>query len=152
MDFSFFDLNFNSIKTLPGFETHAVFTVNSAMVFHEYVDTVPRRWLYNLINLVGHRQGVIANSFHAYNYYLLPLVFGLWYLSWSFHGKLEDEPPIPVLTCGVGIPPAAVWSATARRLCCDSSTCSHGSNNSLTNSCRVSAPLSYLSRRFCGRL
>lgn len=110
MDFSFPDLNFNSVKTLPGFEAHAAFTVNSAIAFHENVDTVPRRWLNNPINLVGHHQGIIANSFHAYNYYRRPLDFGLWYLSLllSFHGKSEDEPPAPVPTCDVGIPPDAV--------------------------------------------
>ena len=73
-------------------------------------------------------------------------------LSLSFQGKSEDEPPAPVPTCGVGIPPAAVWRATARRLCCDSSTCSHGSKSSLTNSWSVIAPLSNLSRRLWGRL
>lgn len=33
MDLSFSDLNFNSVKTLPGIETRAAFTVNSASVF-----------------------------------------------------------------------------------------------------------------------
>lgn len=37
MDF----LNFNSVETLPGFETHAAFTVNSSSVFKEDVDIVP---------------------------------------------------------------------------------------------------------------
>lgn len=41
MDFSFSDLNFNSVETLPGFETRAAFTVNSAAVFREEVDIVP---------------------------------------------------------------------------------------------------------------
>lgn len=40
MDFSFSDLNFNSVETLPGFEDRAVFTVNSAMVFRVDVDIV----------------------------------------------------------------------------------------------------------------
>lgn len=35
MDFSFSDLNFNSVETLPGFEARAAFSVNSATVFHE---------------------------------------------------------------------------------------------------------------------
>ncbi len=30
MDFSFSDINFNSVENLPGFETRAAFTVNSA--------------------------------------------------------------------------------------------------------------------------
>lgn len=51
MDLSFSDLNlqleglppinFNSVETLPGFEAHAAFTVNSASVFKEDVDMVP---------------------------------------------------------------------------------------------------------------
>ena len=41
MDFSFFDLNFNSVENLPGFEARAAFTVNSASVFREDVDIVP---------------------------------------------------------------------------------------------------------------
>ena len=41
MDFSFSDLNFNSVETLPGFEARAAFTVNSASVFREDVDIVP---------------------------------------------------------------------------------------------------------------
>ena len=52
MDFSFSDLNFNSVVTdnvailpsienLPGFEARAAFTVNSASVFREDVDIVP---------------------------------------------------------------------------------------------------------------
>lgn len=41
MDFSFSDLNFNSVETLPGFEVRAAFTVNSASVFKEDVDMVP---------------------------------------------------------------------------------------------------------------
>ena len=41
MDFSFSDLNFNSVETLPGFEARAAFTVNSASVFKEDVDMVP---------------------------------------------------------------------------------------------------------------
>lgn len=41
MDFSISDLNFNSVETLPSFETRAAFTVNSAMVFREDVDIVP---------------------------------------------------------------------------------------------------------------
>ena len=58
---------------LLGFEARAVLTVNPTKDFREDVDTVPRSWLYNLINLVGHCQGEIANSFHAYNYYRRPL-------------------------------------------------------------------------------
>ncbi len=49
MDFSFSELNFNSvvidnvamlpsIETLPGYEARAAFTVNSASVFKEDVD------------------------------------------------------------------------------------------------------------------
>ena len=41
MDFSFSDLNFNSVETLPGFEARAAFTVNSSSVFKEDVDIVP---------------------------------------------------------------------------------------------------------------
>lgn len=41
MDFSFTELNFNSVETLPGFEARAAFTVNSATVFREDVDIVP---------------------------------------------------------------------------------------------------------------
>lgn len=41
MDFSFSDLNFNSVENLPGFEARAAFTVNSASVFREDVDIVP---------------------------------------------------------------------------------------------------------------
>ena len=41
MDFSFSDLNFNSVETLPGYEARAAFTVNSATVFREDVDIVP---------------------------------------------------------------------------------------------------------------
>lgn len=41
MDLSFSDLNFNSVETLPGLETRAAFTVNSASVFKEDVDMVP---------------------------------------------------------------------------------------------------------------
>ena len=41
MDFSFSDLNFNSIENLPGFEACAAFTVNSASVFRKVVDIVP---------------------------------------------------------------------------------------------------------------
>ena len=51
MDFSFSDLNhqldgqlpvnFNTVESLPGFESRAAFTVNSAAVFREDVDIVP---------------------------------------------------------------------------------------------------------------
>ena len=41
MDFSFSDLNFNSVENLRGFEACAAFTVNSATVFREDVDIVP---------------------------------------------------------------------------------------------------------------
>lgn len=41
MGFSFSDLNFNSVETLPGFEARAAFTVNSASIFKEDVDMVP---------------------------------------------------------------------------------------------------------------
>ena len=41
MDFSFSDLNFNSVENLPGYEARAAFTVNSASVFREDVDIVP---------------------------------------------------------------------------------------------------------------
>ena len=41
MDFSFSDLNYNSVETLPGFEARATFTVNSSSVFKEDVDIVP---------------------------------------------------------------------------------------------------------------
>ena len=41
MDFSFIELNFNSVETLPGYEARAAFTVNSSSVFREDVDIVP---------------------------------------------------------------------------------------------------------------
>lgn len=41
MDFSFTELNFNSVETLPGYEARAAFTVNSSSVFKEDVDIVP---------------------------------------------------------------------------------------------------------------
>ncbi len=41
MDFSFSELNYTSVETLPGFEARAAFTVNSATVFREDVDIVP---------------------------------------------------------------------------------------------------------------
>lgn len=41
MDFSFSELNLNSVETLPGYEARAAFTVNSASVFKEDVDIVP---------------------------------------------------------------------------------------------------------------
>lgn len=41
MDFSYSDLNFNSVENLPGFEARAVFTVNSASIFREDVDIGP---------------------------------------------------------------------------------------------------------------
>lgn len=41
MDFSFSELSFNSVETLPGFETRAAFTVNSATFFRENVDIMP---------------------------------------------------------------------------------------------------------------
>ena len=41
MDFSFSDLNFNSVENLPGFEARAAFTVNSASVFRQDVEIVP---------------------------------------------------------------------------------------------------------------
>ena len=44
MDFSFSDLNFNSVETLPGFEARAAFTLNPASVFKEDVDMVPQGW------------------------------------------------------------------------------------------------------------
>ena len=41
MDFSFSELNYNSVETLPGFEARAAFTVNSSFVFKKDVDIVP---------------------------------------------------------------------------------------------------------------
>ena len=41
MDVSFSDLNYNSVETLPGYEAHAAFTVNSATAIREDVDFVP---------------------------------------------------------------------------------------------------------------
>ncbi len=35
MDFSYFDLNLNSVENQPGFETRAAFSVNPASVFKE---------------------------------------------------------------------------------------------------------------------
>ena len=37
MDFSFDNLNYNSVVNVPGFEARAVFTVNSATVFNAEV-------------------------------------------------------------------------------------------------------------------
>lgn len=36
MDFSFSDLNFSTVETLPDFETRAAFTANSVAVFVEW--------------------------------------------------------------------------------------------------------------------
>lgn len=41
MDFSFSDLNFNSVESIPGFSARAAFTLNPAAVFKEDVDIVP---------------------------------------------------------------------------------------------------------------
>ena len=41
MDFSFDNLNYNSVENVPGIEARAAFTVNSATVFKEDVDIVP---------------------------------------------------------------------------------------------------------------
>ena len=41
MDFSFADLNFNSVESIPGVRARAAFSVNSAAVFREDVDIVP---------------------------------------------------------------------------------------------------------------
>ena len=41
MDFSFDNLNYNSIENVPGIEARAAFTVNTATVFKEDVDIVP---------------------------------------------------------------------------------------------------------------
>lgn len=41
MDFSFSDLNFNSVENVPGYEARAAFTVNSSSVFKEDIDIVP---------------------------------------------------------------------------------------------------------------
>ncbi len=41
MDFSFSELNYNSVETLPDYLARAAFTVNSASVFKEEVDIVP---------------------------------------------------------------------------------------------------------------
>lgn len=41
MDFSFTELNYNSVETLPDYEARAAFTVNSSSVFCEDVDIVP---------------------------------------------------------------------------------------------------------------
>ena len=41
MDFSFSELNFNSVETLRGFEARAAFTINSATVFRENIDIMP---------------------------------------------------------------------------------------------------------------
>ena len=56
MDFSFSDLNFNSVETLLGFEARAAFTVNSASVFKEDVDMVPIIVDDTLSRSVGRRQ------------------------------------------------------------------------------------------------
>lgn len=41
MDFSFSELNYNSVENVPGYEARAAFTVNSATIFREEVDIVP---------------------------------------------------------------------------------------------------------------
>lgn len=42
MDFSFSDnLNFNLVEDLPDLSAHAIFKVNSSLVFKEDVDIVP---------------------------------------------------------------------------------------------------------------
>ncbi len=41
MDFSILELNYNSVETIPGFETHAAFAVNSSSVFKDDADIVP---------------------------------------------------------------------------------------------------------------
>ena len=41
MDFSFSEINLNSVENLPGYEARAAFTVNSQSVFKEDVDIVP---------------------------------------------------------------------------------------------------------------
>lgn len=41
MDFSFSDLNFNSVENVPGYEARAAFTVNNSSVFKEDTDIVP---------------------------------------------------------------------------------------------------------------
>lgn len=41
MDFSFSELNYNSVETIPGFDARAAFTVNSGAVFREDVDIIP---------------------------------------------------------------------------------------------------------------
>nr|WP_286084532.1 hypothetical protein [Bacteroides intestinalis] len=41
MGLSVFNLNYNSIKTLTGYESRATFTVNSASVYREDVDIIP---------------------------------------------------------------------------------------------------------------
>ena len=67
MDFSFPDLNFNSvvidnvamlpsIENQPGFEARAAFTVNSASVFRENVDIVPTI-VYDTLSLENIRYG-----------------------------------------------------------------------------------------------
>ncbi len=38
MDFSFFDVIFNSVEMLPGFDTRIAFTVNLATVFRDDTD------------------------------------------------------------------------------------------------------------------
>ena len=41
MDFSFSELNYNSVENVPGYEARAAFTFNSATIFREEVDIVP---------------------------------------------------------------------------------------------------------------
>ena len=45
MDFSFSDLNFNSVENLPGFEARAAFTVNSASVFRRTLTSFLQSWM-----------------------------------------------------------------------------------------------------------
>lgn len=41
LDFSFDNLNYNSVENVPGIEARAAFSVNSATVFKEDIDIFP---------------------------------------------------------------------------------------------------------------
>lgn len=75
MDFSFTELNFNSVETLPGYDARPAFTVNPSSVFRENVDIVPtvvddtrsyipwggdNKMPFDLLALVGKEETILA--------------------------------------------------------------------------------------------
>ena len=53
---------------LTGFEVRAALTVNHTKDFNEDVETVPRRWLNNLINLVG---GIVREKLQIHSMHII---------------------------------------------------------------------------------